>query len=151
MLEGNYSCEQCHVMFDYEPVVCTICGEENFCSMNCMWNNASLCAEYQTQKQTTPIFTTRSVMDTVYRKIRQDKDLMDALQAKLNGQTATLMLVFYTQDLQMLCDLLSSSPDWKTILLNGVEAVPSIDPNHSGRTFILAFHCKNKALEHRFV
>jgi len=53
------------------------------------------------------------------------------------------MLLFRTPDLAMLCTLLSNSADWKHLLLNGIESVPSVEKDASILSFILAFHSSN--------
>lgn len=152
MLEGDYLCQTCRIMFDHEPVLCTVCNEEEFCSKACMWNNASICAEYQSQKQDAQIFTTRSVLNNVFTAIRMDQDAMNRLESKLGPEKRDKMLLFYTPDLQMVCDLFSKNPNWKETLLNGVEVVKSIQRDHAGRSFVLAFHCtKTNKTEHRLL
>lgn len=141
-------CEVCNKVFDSVGVPCPVCSPRMgssqdpthiFCSMACMWSKASHCAEYQTTKDQIPPWTPRSVMDEIYGKIRRDRDFLNVLKSKLKDPINT-MLVFYTQDMHELCTLLSSSIDWKSLLIRGLEVVPSVETNHAGMSFVLAFY-----------
>lgn len=146
-------CEVCSKVFESDGVPCPVCSPRMgnsqdpthiFCSMECMWSKATHCAEYQATKDQIPSWTPRSVMDEIYGKIRRDRDFLEVLKSKLKDPVKN-MLVFYTQDMNQLCTLLSSSVDWKTLLIRGLEAVPSVETNHAGMSFVLAFYSSKDA------
>ena len=96
---------------------CTICESEVFvliagkyCSVSCM---------YKHKKDSLEVWTPRSVMDKIFTKIKRDSSFIASLRRIGSG-----ILLFETQDFEMLCTLLSNTEDWKQTILSGCEPHP---------------------------
>jgi hypothetical protein len=120
-------------------IICPICNIDKFCSHECLWESVSRCTGYRKRRDTLEQFTPRSVVDRLVDTISRDKVLLAQL-LKMRKKP-THMLVFVIQDLDMLCELLSNSEDWKKSLTSGVESVP-INSSGIGDSLLLCFICQ---------
>ena len=128
-----------------DMIVCPFCKEDRFCGWDCFWREVAQCPDYEQQKQQFECFTSRSVVNRMFARIRQDPQMIDCLRKRLSDPHH--MIVFYIQDEATLAALLSNNRDWKQTILAGVESRPSLHPTKSVLSFQFALYCtKTKEL-----
>ena len=142
---------KCGKWVEHDQYVCPVCKEDRFCSAECFWAAVPQCPEYFEQKDRIPVWTSRSVVDRLFARIRQDVNMMKELGNKLENRQRH-MIVFTIHDEDMLAQLLSSNEQWKDTIVENCESRPSFSLCESTLTFPFAIYCiKSKSLDCRLL
>ncbi len=107
--------------------------------------------DYKSRKNSITAFTPRSVVDSLFVRLRRDLELLQTMRGMLQDPN-TQMLVLWIHDEDQLSVMLSNTENWKDSFLQSLEVRPVLKRTETALSFQFGVYCsKTKKWDSRLM